>query len=302
MTPDELERHFQICVAQRGPAYTQARDAIVGAGAQARTWLQAKTTATWQEQLAKDVLQGWLDQGERYTQVGTIVVSAGETDAPARPITGRLSPSKKASILASFGEGIVPRLLEMALKTGELTSHGEKSVVFTALDVLQASTSVLPLVHLASEVADYRTQELALSVLGTLGDERAYAAALAAFTDRAKVTPVRSAAAMALGRIGNREATRTIRTALEDRAEPRDVRLQAAKALGELGDPAASSALASVLRTDPESDLAMSLTVVQALGKIGDATALAALSTVRQASQNATLLAAIDAARGDQIA
>lgn len=107
---------------------------------------------------------------------------------------------------------------------------------------------------------------------------------------------------MALGRIGNRQATRTIRTALEDRAEPRDVRLQAAKALGELGDPAASSALASVLRTDPESDLAMSLTVVQALGKIGDATALAALSTVRQASQNATLLAAIDAARGDQIA
>ena len=248
------------------------------------------------------ILRGWLDQAERYTQVGEIVTSSGAIGQFPRPITGRLSATKKARILASFGSGIVPRLLEMVLKTNELTDHHEKLVVFTTLDYLQDESAALPLIHLVSESAAPRMQELALSVLGTLGDERAYDVALAALTDRANSTPLRSAAAMALGQLRNRRATNAIRTVLQDRAEPRDLRLQAAKALGELRDPSASSALASVLGQTPESELALSLTVVQALGKIGDATALAALADVAPTSSNTILLAAINQARGGELA
>lgn len=303
MTPNKFEQYFQTCVSQTDSVYKEARDSIVALGDEARTWLQQRTVANWQEQLLISILHGWLGQAERFAQVGEIVTSISEIDGSSRPraITGQLSAAKKATILSSLGEAIVPRLLEMALKTNELSEHQEKLTVFTTLDYLKDGSATLALVHLVSESADNRLKELALSVLGTIGDIQAYDVALAEFTNRSNSAPVRSAAAMALGRLMNRQATSAILTVLKDLAEPRDVRLQAAKALGELGDPSASSELASILRQDPESDLAFSLTVVQVLGKIGDADAQAALADVAQTSRDSTFLAAINQARKGEI-
>lgn len=288
MANDEFTQLFQTCVAREGNEYVAARDAILAAGAAVRAHIAAKLEAAdWREQLPAHILAGWLDHRAVFEQAADIVRGYPSDRMLVTPIGGTFTPAERAQSLAGMGAVIVPRLLEMLLKTKEYADTAELQAILQALHALRDDRAVLPLANLVGLRAPDPARVFALGVLGSLRDPRAFDAVQLAFASPENSVAVRGAAAVALGLFADRRATAGLLAALRDPTEDASVRRHAARGLGYLGDPAAGDALAALLRGEQPPEMA--LTIVQALGRLGGSSALAALEEAGRTHTDATV-------------
>jgi HEAT repeat protein len=296
MTDAEFNRLFQTCVERDGGEYRTARDAILAQAPATRAQIAAKLAATdSREQGVAQMLLGWIDQTDLWGQVLDVVRGRLTGNMGGQFLGGTMPPMGRARSLAAMGTAIVPRLLEIMLKTREYGDSAGLQAIIQAIELLRDDRTVRPLVDLVAQSRNDQARVFALAALGTLRDPQAFDAAQGVFANRANSPELRSAAAVALGRLADRRATAGILSALQDPTEHADVRRYAARALGYMGDPAATSALAALLRTDQPPEFA--LTIVQSLGKLGDQTALAALDAFRATTTDDTARRAADEAR-----
>ena len=301
MADGEFSQLFQTCVEREGSAYIAARDAILALGEAVRSQIAAQLNASdWRAQLVAQILAGWLDHRTLFEQVATRVEGRPSGSGRVAPISGTFAPAQRAQSLASMGTVIVPRLLEMLLKTREYSGAAELQAILQALSALHDDRAVLPLADLVRQRAPDSARVFALGVLGAMRDARAFDAVQLAFTRLENSPAVRGAAAVALGLFGDRRATATLLAALRDPTENTGVRRHVARGLGHLADPAAGDALAGLLQSERSPEMA--LTVVQALGKLGGASAIAALEETGRTHADATIRRAAEEARRSLLA
>jgi HEAT repeat protein len=301
MANGEFTQLFQTCVESEDDAYLTARDAILALGETVRVPLASQLNASdWRVQLAAQILAGWLDHRMLFEQVASRVEGLPSDSEQVEPISGTFTPAQRARSLASMGTVIVPRLLEILLKTKEYGDTAELQAILQALNVLRDDRAVLPLADLVGRRAPDPARVFALGVLGAMRDARAFDAVQQAFTRLENSPAVRSAAAVALGVFGDRRVTATMLASLQDPTENTSVRRHVARGLGHLGDPTAGTALAGLLQSERSPEMA--LTAVQALGKLGGASALAALAEAGSTHADATVRRAAEEAHRSLLA
>jgi HEAT repeat protein len=291
MSDGQFEALFQRCVAESDAAYTSARDALLALDTVAVEPVQAKALGPeWQTKTVAEILLGWLQTRPLFEQVMPAI--RGADGAQVRPISGELTPARRAAMLANRGVAIVPRLIEILTKTHEYTTGDELQILLLALDYLRDQRAVMPLVELVRDPDDDGLQALVLGTLGTLGDSRALDVARTALEDRGRRPIVRAAAAVCIGQLGDRQAVGALLAIVQDPGQALVLRESAVRALGYLGDRSAGATLAVILREAADERLA--LTTVDALAKLGDH---AAAETLEEAARDHALVAVRRAAR-----
>lgn len=296
MSNGEFVQLFQTCVTRETREYVVARDAVLALGAAVRPQIDAKLDAAdWREQMVAQILAGWLDNRPLYEQVIKTVRGRPSSYMAADTITGTFPPADRARGLRAMGTVVVPRLLEILLKTRETVDVAETQAILQALNGFRDPRTVMALADLISGRTTEPARIFALGVLGTLKDPRTFETVQAALANVANSPAVRSAAAVALGRFEDRRATPALLAALRDPTEIEAVRRHAARGLGYLGDPTAGEALAGLLRSEQSPQMA--LTLVQALGKLGGPTAIAALEETGRSHGDTSIRQAADGAR-----
>jgi hypothetical protein len=298
MSDGQFEALFQRCLTESNAAYVSARDAVLALGSAAVDLVEAKAREPeWQSRSVAEILLGWLTQRPLFERVMQDARAAWLDGAQAKPITGELTPARRAAILASHGPAVVPRLVEILTKTHEYATGVELQVIMLALDYLRDPRAVMPLVELARVPADEGLQTLVLGTLGTLGDDRAFDVAQAVLTDRGRGPVVRGAAAVCLGQLRDPRAAGALLAVVQDPTHGSVLREGAIRGLGYLGDTSAGATLATILQEAADEQLA--LAAVDALAKLGDRTATEALEEVaRSHDQVAVRRAAQDAREG----
>jgi len=267
MNQDPFEASFEVAVRTTGTRYTDARQAIINLGGRALRELRAKQTAAagWQTGVVADILIGWLTKRDLFEQCTQYVRGR----LPGRPpITGKFTAVQRANAIARLGDEVVPRLLEMLLKTRDYTAAEESAAIFGALGRIGDKRAVPPLQELMTTESDDAIKTMAAGALGQLRDARAVQPLRAVLLDRVQSTALRATAAMSLGELGDSGALVALQDILLDRTNAPELRRAAARAIDKLGDPRASEALVQTL-TKTE-DLVLLQVVVEALGKLGN--------------------------------
>jgi HEAT repeat protein len=295
MANGDFAQQFQTCATSEGTPYLVARDAILAMGVAVRSQLDAKLDASdWREQLAAQILIGWLDNRELFEQLKKLVQGTPPRGILTSPISDTFTPSDRSRNLRALGTTIVPRLLEMLLKSKEVFAVAETQAIFQTLNALRDPRSIMPLADLVGRAAAEPARIFALGTLGTMKDPRTFQTVQSQLANQTNTAGVRASAAVALGMFEDQRATPVLLALLRDTTEADIVRRNAVRGLSQLGDPSASEALAALLRSEQPPEMA--LTLVQALGKLGGPTAIAALEetgrshaevTVRQAAEGA---------------
>lgn len=296
MANGDFAQLFQTCATREGTEYLAARDAIRAMGAAVRSQVEQKLDATdWREQFAAQILIGWIDNQTEFDQVKMLVQGLPMQPAFVVPVSGTFSPSDRSRSLRAMGTIIVPRLLEMVLKSHEVLDVAETQAVFQTLNALRDPRSVMPLADLVGRRDMEPAQIFALGTLGTLKDPRTFQTVQAALANAQNSSGVRGAAAVALGMFEDSRATSVLLAVLRDTSEAEAIRRDAVRGLGLTGDQAASDALAALLRSEQPPQMA--LTLVQTLGKLGGPTAIAALEETGRSHGDVTVREAADGAR-----
>jgi hypothetical protein len=295
MSNGDFAQLFQTCATREGTEYVVARDAILAMGAAVRSQLESKLDASdWREQLAAQILLGWIDNRVPFDQVKKLVQGLPSQHMFIVPISDTFPPSNRARSLREMGTTIVPRLLEMLLKSAEIFDVGEIQTVFQTLNALRDPRSVMPLADLVGRRTLEPARIFALGTLGTMKDPRTFQTVQSALANLENSPGVRGAAAVALGMFEDRRATPVLLALLRDTTENDALRRDAVRGLGFVGDPSASEVLAGLLRSEQPPQMA--LTLVQVLSKLGGPVAIAALeetgtthgdTNIRQAAETA---------------
>jgi HEAT repeat protein len=296
MSNGEFAQLFQTCITRENREYVVARDAILAMGAAVRPQIDVKLDAVdWQEQMVAQILAAWLDNRILFGQVMSIVNGSSSEYMLVSSISGTWPPADRAGGLRALGSVVVPRLLEILLKSKETSEVAGIQAILQALNGLRDARAVMPLANLVGKQVVEPARILALGVLGTFKDARTFETVRSALANLDNSAGVRSAAAVALGLFEDRRATPALLAALRDPTENDAVRRQAARGLGYLRDPAASNALAGMLRSEQPPEMA--LTLVQALGKLGGSIAVAALEEAGRSHSDEGIRHAAEGAR-----
>jgi hypothetical protein len=296
MANGDFAQQFQTCATSDGTAYLTARDAILAMGSAVRSQVEAKLDAAdWHEQLAAQILMGWLDNRPLFDGVKKLVQGLPPRGLLTSPISPTFTPSNRSRSLQTMGPTIVPRLLEMILKSKETFDVAEVQAIFQTLNAFRDPRSVMPLADLAGRTAAEPARIFALGTLGTLKDSRTFQTVQSVLASQTNSASVRSAAAVALGMFQDQRATPVLLALVRDTTEDETLRRHAVRGLGHVGDPAASEALATLLRSEQPPQMA--LTLVQALGRLGGPTAIAALEETGRGHTDPTVRQAADGAR-----
>lgn len=144
------------------------------------------------------------------------------------------------------GEKSVSTLLEIAGDQGEEISVRCEAI--KALGIFQSKAAIDVLVSIVREDDDESIRNLAIFVLGLIGDERTVGLLINLLNDSSETAGIRGHVAEALASIGSSEAVGPLIAALEDPAV--EVRFWAVYALGQLGDKHALPALKHLETTD----------------------------------------------------
>ncbi|HLA10969.1 MAG TPA: HEAT repeat domain-containing protein [Pyrinomonadaceae bacterium] len=296
MSNGDFAQLFQTAVESEGDEYIAARGAILAMGEAVRPQIAVKLDATdWREQLVAQIVAGWMDHGSLFEQVTAKVRGIPERSLTLKPISKTYAPSQRARALVAMGVDVVPRLLEMLLKSKDHPGLAEMQAIMQALNAFNDSRAVLPLADLAGQDIQEPARTFALGALGKFRDPRTFATVESIFADMENSAGVRSSAAVALGLFADRRATSRLLSALQDPTEDEEVRRYAARGLGYLGDPAASDALAAMLRSEQPPEMA--LTLVHALSSLGGSTAIAALEETGRSHSDESIRQAAEGAR-----
>lgn len=295
MANGDFAQLFQTCVTRESTEYVVARDAILAMGAAVRSQLEAKLDASDpREQLVAQIVLGWLDNRALFEQVKKIVQGLPSPRMLTLPVSTTFSPGDRARSLRELGTAIVPRLLEMLLKSKETFDVAEIQAIFQTLTALRDPRSVMPLADLVGRRALEPARIFALGTLGTMKDPRTFQTVQSVLASQQNSSGVRAAAAVALGMFEDVRATPVLLALLRDTTEDEAIRRYAVRGLSYVRDASATDALAGLLRSDQSPQMA--LTLVQALGKLGGPVAIAALDEagrshadpgVRQAAEGA---------------
>ena len=276
-----LQEQFQQAVATDGEDYIKAREAVLAVGAEAVPPLEEKAQdGDWRVSMTAEILVGWLQRAALYEQCADEVQAKWVEASPVKPITGEMSASKRANVIAAHGEPVVPRLLEMLVKTHEYRSQVELDAILLALSYLADQRATMPLLDVVEHTDEAHLRSMSVSVLGSLKDSRAVDPLVAILADAENDRQLRSAAGVALGAIGDGQAREPLERILLDEDSHVQLRQQVAYALGLLGDTQAAPALIKVLEGAQDRDLVR--LAVEALGKVGDQSALPAVQRVEQ--------------------
>ena len=301
MANGSFDSLFQACVSETGPGYVAARDQLLAQGVTIATRLQELAAASdWRTATTAQILLGWLTNRAMFEEALAAARPTLPDDSPGRPITGTRAPTRRANILASYREAIVPLLLEIVIKTGAHEGGKQLHSALLALGYLRDPRAVMPLVDLAGRTESEGLQLYSLAVLGTLGDERAAEVAQTVFANRSKGAAVRGAAAVALAQLRAVSFTPALLAAARDPGESQVMRESAVRALGYTRDPGIITALAALLGDSPDERL--SLAVVDALNKIGGPEAIAALEETSRSAADATVRRAAEDAQRSLLA
>ncbi|WP_235031013.1 HEAT repeat domain-containing protein [Nonomuraea solani] len=300
MTGAEFEQLFQTCVNETREPYAVARDALRDQGDEAVPPLLAKVSESsdddWLPRIVAQMVLGWIVRTDLYEQVGHILRRPGRTAGP-RPVSLVPAPTAAAVALSGLGADVVPRLIEILVKTHEWDGERESSAVMLALDYLRDRRAVMPLLDLAAPGGDARRRMLAMSTLGGLGDQAAFEVAKQALDDRGNSARLRGMAAVCLGRIGDPAAGQALRAAAAApvarnaavTTEDLILRQSAIRAMGYLGAPGDATELKEML--DQESNVALGLELVGALTRLREPEALRQCgnenTVVREAAEEA---------------
>jgi HEAT repeats len=295
MANGEFPQLFQTAVETEAEEYIAARDAILALGEAVRGQIAAKLDATdWREKLVAQILSGWLDHRAVFHEVTKTVKGRPAENAVVKPVSGTYPPTQRAQKLERMGQQIVPRLLEIVMKSKEYSDIAQLQTVVQALNALHDERAVMPLANLVMGKLE-PARVFALGALGKMRDPRTFDVVESAFANLDNSPGVRGAAAVALGMFSDRRATNRLLAALRDSTEHEAVRRYAARGLGYLGDPAAGDALAEMLRNEQPTEMA--LTLVHALRKLGGPTAIAALEETGRSHSDESIRLAAEGAR-----
>lgn len=295
----QFDSSFQAAVNDTGEPYLKARTTIIDTGAQAIPRLKARQTpsADWKTGMVADIMLGWLTEKDLFEKCTRYV----KGDLPGEPpITGKFTLLDRAKAVANLGKDVVPRLLEMIIKTREASDIDETGAVFGALSLLGDQRAVMPLLELLQSEKDADRKIGAASVLGRLRDVIAVQPLQGILLDGKQPTALRATAAVSLGELRDLRASVPLQNVLLDKTNLLELREAAVRAIDILGDPGASGALVralpQALAEADEDDPSFPLIIIETLGKLGEASSLALLNDlakkhsdefIREAAQEA---------------
>jgi HEAT repeat protein len=268
MANGSFDTLFQNCVAETGPAYVAARDQLLALGEAAAAQLTGLTSDNdWRRATTAQILLGWLRNRPLFEEALAASSPTLPEGSKGRPIKGTRTPTRRANVFTSYGETIVPLLLEIVIKTGLAGDDHRLQPALLALDSLRDSRAVMPLIDLAERTDSAGLQLYTLAVLGTIGDERAADVAQRVFANRDKSSSVRGAAAVALGQLRATSSTPALLAVARDPNESQILRENAVHALGYMGDLSTGTPLSSLLDESREERISLALGV--AVNKFG---------------------------------
>lgn len=120
MSEREILRLFHVVEHDRGRRYVQARDRLVEQGERIRPFLEGHLhDPDWMRVQAADVLLGWIDHREEYQRCSDYLTRRLEVPGDGTPTSG---DTRAPEVIRGMYPTIVPRLIELLLKTDEVPS------------------------------------------------------------------------------------------------------------------------------------------------------------------------------------
>jgi hypothetical protein len=269
---------FEAAVTSTGAPYEAARSRILSLRPAAVPQLKAVLASQppWSRALTAQILLGWLESEDLYRECTVIARGAWPQEPGPRPITGKPTSTARAARLYQKGKPVIPRLLEMALKTSELAEPEEQAAVFGALRYFEEPTSLYPMIQILEEQErEEGVRVLAVGVLQTLSSPEGRDALLAGLEEADNGDKLRGAAGLALAELKDTRASATLTALALDRSAGQSLRLDALFALSILQDPEVERKLIRLL--EYESDDMVVISVVNTLGDLGTQAAIPAL-------------------------
>ncbi|MBI3609831.1 MAG: HEAT repeat domain-containing protein [Nitrospirae bacterium] len=281
LNKEKFESFFKAAVERSGPAYIDARTGVLGMGHEVLPLLELKSQskADWKSSMVGEILWGWNTRKDLFEECSVLVKGTWLKPGP-KPVTGDLTPDKRASALAARREAVVPRLLEMLIKSKEYTDPGERDAIFLALGYLRDKRAVMPLLELLQADQDEYTRVRAIGALGMIGSQQAFEPILKILQSEELGDTLRGAAAVILGQLGDRRALDHLRLVLLNKKNSLNLRIQAVYGLENLGNERAAEPLQQILSMEKDVDLLQP--VIVALGKVGDISSLKQLDEIAQ--------------------
>ncbi len=295
MTRGDFNAKFAVCVASSGAAYRAARDAIKSAGSEVDPWIAERLTSTdWRERQIAQVLKLWRQSSDVAEAVGVIAEAGGKRLLFKVPtVTGHHAPTRAATIIWSFEEDVVPRLVELVHKErSEIPDSYEDSLLAIAYSA--DKRAVPALAELLGQPDTETNHTYVIAALGEIKDPSAAAAVLAVATSATASKSVRGAAMVALGQMGAADAIPTLLAAATSPSEDAMLRVGATAGLGHLGDKLTGGAIAALAALARGPDEHLALNAIHSLRNVASDAARGALA---QLQQSATTSAAKSAAR-----
>ena len=301
MTRAAFDAAFAICLSATGAAYRTARDSIRTAGAEVDPWLAERaSSADWKARQVAQALQLWRRAPDAAQRAGSLLAGA-DLDAVLRQptVTGRVAPTRNATILWSDEEDLVPRLVELVTKERDTTAAGYDDALL-ALGATKDARAVPALAELLASPDDETNHQMLLAALGEIGDpsQGAGDAALARLNDAGAPAPVRAAAAVALGQMRDVRALPAMLALATDPQANGMVRLSATTGIGSMGDALSAGAVAALAALARGSDERLALSAVDALRRAASDATRGALAQLQQTGGTG----AVKAAAGEAIA
>jgi HEAT repeat protein len=211
---------------------------------------------------------------------------------PAPTVGGVRGPTHAATLIWSFEEDVVPRLIELVNKErAELPAAYEDALL--AIAYTADSRAVPALAELLGQPDSETNHMLVIAALGEIKDASAVSAVLARATDSSATIATRGAALVALGQMGAVEAIPTL-LAGTGPTEDSMLRMSAISGLGHLGDRLSAPAIAALAQLARGTDERLALNAIHSLRSAGSTAARTALAALQQ---NAATPTAQSAAR-----
>ncbi len=282
MTDSTFEQLFASATTQRGADYQKARDQILALEKQAEVLGKlagfAADATDWRKQLTAEMIHDRV--ADEATYESCLARAAGELGEP-RPLGG-FTIKHRADAIAGLGEAVVPGVLEQVWKLDADPAGTETAAFFGALERLQDTRSVLPMIELTEKPHPTENRASAVSVLSRLGDPRGFEVVLRLAGDVRIPELLRGQSIRVLGRFDDTRASQQLTAILLDEHDTDGAHLAAAEGLGERLDPATRSAVAQALDRADADDLCLAL--VNVLGEIGIKQDIPALERVVERS------------------
>lgn len=271
MDLDYFEYHFQRAVLSQTESYKESRAAILEMGQAAIPRLQEKVQkeTDWRSTLTAEILLGWLTDESLYKECHELV--KGNWSMEELPVTGEPDAYVRSWVIYSRGEKILPRLLEMLIKTKEYTNQEEMGAIADALSRFSDPKAILPMMEVVED--DKEDEYLRVSLLWALGqfdDNEAKEFILKILLDKENSDQLRGTAGKILS-IPFPKEERAFEPLIEivlDNKSSQGLKLSALLALRYFGDERVLNTLYKLLPIEKDKDLLR--VIIATIGDLGN--------------------------------